>query len=227
MRIAIVGPGSMGAALGRRWAAAGHPVRFTFSRDPRRLDAVARSAAPLAEPCPSLVEAVEWAEVVVLTVPWPLVAEVLAVAGDALAGKIVVDATNPLNDAHTALLVGTTDSGGETVARWAPGARVIKAFNTVFARLLDPEIDLWPPEPGTVLICGDDAPAKQVVARLATDAGGQPFDAGPLARARGTEALALLEILYWQSHGRMISLRTSTVGLDGSVEIPAAAAAPS
>jgi predicted dinucleotide-binding enzyme len=224
VRIAIVGPGAMGGALGRRWTARGHRVRFTFSRDPRRLEEVARSAGASAEACPSLADAVMWADVVVLTVPWPLARSVLSAAEAALRGKILVDATNPLNGDHTALMVGHSDSGGETIARWAPGATVVKAFNTVFARLLDPEISLAPPEPGAVLICGDDAEAKEVVAGLVRDAGCQPLDVGPLVQARTSEPLALMVIRHWQAQRRMISLQASSVGLDGTAEPSAAAA---
>ena len=203
MRITVVGPGAMGGALGRRWAARGHSVRFTFSRDARRLAEVACSAGPAAEPCPSLVEAVAWAEVVVLTVPWPLARSVLSAAEDELRGKILVDATNPLNDDHTALVLGHTDSGGETIARWAPDATVVKAFNTVFARLLDADT------PGLAVICGDDPAANRIVAQLAADAGCEPLVAGPLALARTSEPLALMVIRHWQAQGRMIGLRTS------------------
>jgi hypothetical protein len=208
MRIGILGSGSMGGALGRRWAAAGHAVAFSYSRDPARLRALAHGCGPSCRAA-SVRAAAEFGDAVLLATPWPRVEDVLNEAAGALEGKTLIDCTNPLNTDHTELEIGHTGSGGETVAQLVPGARTVKAFNTVFARVLDGP---WRPvEPATVPLCGDNDAAKAVVAGLAADAGLDAVDAGPLRQARGTEALALLEIAVWQAREQMLSVRLTAI----------------
>src|SRR5262249_8945887 len=127
VNIAVIGTGNVGGTLGRRWAANGHAVVFG-SRKPTDPKAVADAAA-LKCGLAAIRDAVRGAEVVVLATPWPAVKDALAAAGD-LAGKILLDCTNPLNADFTALEIGHHTSGGEEVARLALGARVVKIFNT-------------------------------------------------------------------------------------------------
>jgi 8-hydroxy-5-deazaflavin:NADPH oxidoreductase len=129
MRIAIVGAGNVGQALGKGWRQAGHEVSYALRQaTSNKVNALSADGARVV----AMDQASASAEVVVLAVPWPAVAAVLAGLGP-LDGKILVDATNPLT-AKLELAVGFDDSAGETVARLAPGARVVKAFNTTRPR---------------------------------------------------------------------------------------------
>ena len=104
MRIAILGSGTMGSALGQRFAEAGHAVTYSFSRDAEKLERLARESGPKARAA-SPAEAARDADIVVLTVLWAHVPRVLRAAGS-LRGKILVDATNPLTPSDDALAVG-------------------------------------------------------------------------------------------------------------------------
>ena len=180
MKIGIIGAGSVGGQLGKLWAAQGHRVMFGV-RDPRK-DTVRALVADEHIQVGSLADAVAFGELVVLAVPWPAAAEVIASAGD-WSGKIVIDATNrfgPNGDA----------SAAEDVAKLAAGASVVKAFNTIGAEhLADPTFG---DTRATMFICGDDAAAKSVVATLAGELGFETVDAGPLGNAALLESLARL-----------------------------------
>src|SRR5690242_15609053 len=127
MRIGIIGAGSVGGALGRGWARAGHEVTFGVrdTSDPKVTKLVEETGARAA----SVAEAAAGAEVVVLATPWEATEDAVRHAGD-LAGKIVFDCTNPLAPQLAGLTHGHETSGAEQVAGWARGARVVKVFNT-------------------------------------------------------------------------------------------------
>src|SRR6516225_784592 len=142
MKIAIIGAGNVGGTLGKRWAQAGHEVAFG-ARDPAeaKLATLVRDSGPSARAA-SVPEDVRQAAVVVLSVPWDNAGDALAAAGD-LRGRILIDATNPVpltpEGLRQGLVIGHTTSGGEQVARWAEGARVVKAFNTTgWPNMADP-----------------------------------------------------------------------------------------
>lgn len=200
MDIAVIGAGNVGGTLGARWAALGHRVVFGVRNpdDPkhRALLAQAGEGARLARPA----DAAAGAAVVLLATPWAATEEALRGCGN-LASKVLVDATNPL-DASLSLTLGHTDSGGEQVARWAPGARVVKAFNTTgFNVMADPVLD---GRRALMLVAGDDAAAKGAVLELASALGFEAVDAGALAVARLLEPMAQLWIhcAYRQGLGR-------------------------
>jgi predicted dinucleotide-binding enzyme len=157
--------------LGRVWADKGHKITFGRRESNR--------------------EAAAGAEVVVLSVPWPVASGALRTAGD-LAGKILIDCTNPLTDDLQGLSVGLTTSAAEQVAGWAQGAKVVKAFNTIGA------VNFGNAKFGGELAdgfyCGDDAAVKDVVKGLVQDAGMNPVDVGPLRNGRWLEAMAMLWI---------------------------------
>src|SRR5260370_28365977 len=135
----------MGAALGRRFAAGGHAVTFSYSRDPAKLERVARQSGPRARAA-ALADAARDADVLLLAVHWSRVSPVLRGAGS-VRGKIVIDCTNPMTPADDALAVGHGVSGGELVARRAPGAPVRAALNTVPPALFRPRPDRLPQPP--------------------------------------------------------------------------------
>jgi NADPH-dependent F420 reductase len=195
MKIAIIGAGNVGGTLGKRWARAGHEVTFG-ARDPSdaKVAALVRDGGPTARAA-SVPEAVREAAVVLLSVPWESAQQALASAGD-LRGRILIDATNPLlmtpDGLRQGLVIGHTTSAGEQVARWADGARVVKAFNTTgWPNMADP---VYGGRGLSMLLCGDDAEARKVVADLARQLGFEPVDVGPLRSARYLEAVAMLWI---------------------------------
>jgi NADPH-dependent F420 reductase len=195
MKIAIIGAGNVGGTLGKRWARAGHEVVFG-ARNPAeaRVTALVRESGPTARAA-AVPEAVRQAEVVLLSVPWENAREALASAGD-LRDRILIDATNPVvpsaEGLRQGLVIGHSTSAGEQVAGWAEGARVVKAFNTTGAQnMADPQ---YGSQGLSMLLCGDDANAKKVVADLARQLGFEPVDVGPLRSARYLEAVAMLWI---------------------------------
>jgi predicted dinucleotide-binding enzyme len=199
MRIAILGSGNMGTALGRLFAAAGHGVTFSYSRDPAKLDRLARQNGPKAGAAAPR-DAVRDADVVLLAVHWQRIPHVLRAAGS-LRGKVVIDLTNPMNKADEALAVGHRVSGGELVARRARGARVVKAFNTVPSELLRAGPGVLS-EPPAVCYCGNDKRAKRVVARLIRQIGFEAVDCGALETARYLEPLAMVIVELAYNQGR-------------------------
>jgi predicted dinucleotide-binding enzyme len=194
MNIGVLGAGNVGGALGGLWAARGHRVRFARRRVAEGVPAEAASGDVAVTDVPA---AVQFGDAVLLATPWAVTEDVLRAAGD-FGGRILIDATNPIAPGLM-LAAGHTESGGELVAGWARGARVVKCFNTLgadgFAR------------PGTgdaqasLFYCGDDAVAKATVRTLGAELGFDMVDCGPLARARLTEPLALLWISLALQHG--------------------------
>jgi NADPH-dependent F420 reductase len=132
-------------------------------------------------------------DVVVLAVPYPAVSAVVAQRGEQLAGKIVVDITNPLNfETFDGLVVPADSSATAGIAAALPSSRVIKAFNTNFAGTL--AAGTVDGQPTTVLVAGDDADAKALLTGLVSAAGLRAVDAGGLTRARELEAIGFLQI---------------------------------
>jgi 8-hydroxy-5-deazaflavin:NADPH oxidoreductase len=133
-------------------------------------------------------------EVVVLAVYYGSVADVIAQRGEQLAGKVVVDITNPLNvETFDSLVVPADSSATAEIAAALPQSRVVKAFNTTFAATLTSGT-VGGQQPATVLIAGDDTEAKSLLAGIVTAAGLRAIDAGSLRRARELEALGFLQI---------------------------------
>lgn len=187
-RIGIIGDGNVGSALARGLRRAGHEVR-TVGNDPAGIKGTA-----------------DWARVVILAVPYGAVSSVVSQLGNSLDGRTVIDVTNVLGP-KMEMAVGFSTSGAEELQKQAPKARVIKAFNTVFAQHMDSgklgESAL------TALVAGDDAEAKAEVLGLAKDIGFDAIDAGPLAMARQLEPLGYLNIQlgYVRKMGTQIGLK--------------------
>lgn len=192
MRIAIIGAGNVGKALGTGWGRAGHSITFGLSRvSDLRVHEIAE-AVPGAR-VRTNAEAVRDAEVVTLAVPWGAVHAALAECGD-FGGRILIDATNPLGmgEEGLELTIGHNDSGGEEVARLAPSARVAKTMNQVGFAVM-PDTSGFPLRPA-MFVASDDDEAKSVALRLVGDLGFDGFDAGALRNARLLEPLAMLWI---------------------------------
>jgi predicted dinucleotide-binding enzyme len=206
MKIGIVGSGNVGGTLGSRWARHGHEVTFS-SREPEseKMRKLVADSGPSAHAA-TLRETVADNDVLLLSTPWPVTKEILAGAGD-LSGKILIDAVNPILPGLAGLEVGTTSSGAELVAEWAPGAKVVKAFNTVGNNIMaDANLS---GHAALLFYCGDDAEAKKTVHGLATELGFDAEDAGPLKQARLLEPFALLWIgmAVFQGYGREFAFK--------------------
>jgi 8-hydroxy-5-deazaflavin:NADPH oxidoreductase len=170
--ISIIGSGNMGQAIAGLASKGGNTVELVNSSD-------AGKAVT--------------GDIVVLAVPYPSVAQVIAERGTQLAGKIVVDITNPLNfETFDELTVPADGSAAAEIAVALPSARVVKAFNTNFAGTLASGVVGG--QTTTVLIAGDDADAKALLAGVVGAAGLRAVDAGGLKRARELEALGFLQI---------------------------------
>jgi NADPH-dependent F420 reductase len=170
--VSILGTGNMGQAIAAVAGKGGHTVQLLGSAD---------------------TGTVVDGDVIVLAVPYPAVAAVLSQRADQLAGKIVDDITNPLNfETFDGLVVPADSSAAAVIAAALPQSRVLKAFNTTFAGTL--AAGTVGPLPTTVLIAGDDADAKSVLADIVTSGGLNAVDAGSLNRARELEALGFLQL---------------------------------
>ena len=194
-RIAVLGTGAVGTALADGFLKHGDDV-VRGSRDPAKLAEWAAKAGPRAS-TGTFAEAVSCAEVVVLAVKGTAAESALELAGGepALAGKVVIDTTNPIAPAPPeagVLHFFTTleDSLMERLQRRFPGARFVKAFSCVGnARMVDPQLAGGPP---TMFICGDDAAAKQVVHAILVRFGWDIEDLGGVQAARAIEPLCIL-----------------------------------
>ncbi len=193
MNIAIVGAGNVGGALGVNWLKKGHTIWFGV-RNPKSdkvqallkpLGAKARAVSPA--------EAAENCDFIVLATPWNVTEAVIRSMGK-LAGKIILDATNPLSRSADgiSLEIGHNTSGGEKVQSWASGASVFKTLNTTgFANMARPEFGDMK---SVMFVAGDDPVDKPKVINLVSQLGFEVIDAGPLRSARLLEPHAMLWI---------------------------------
>ncbi|MDQ1632145.1 MAG: 8-hydroxy-5-deazaflavin:NADPH oxidoreductase [Frankiaceae bacterium] len=195
MRIAIIGVGNVGGALAGAATTAGHDVVLSASDPSSAQSAAAKTGATAAA---SNAEAVSSADVVVFAVPGNAVAGIAREIDEGLPGKVVVDATNPINDSYSDLTTSGV-SAAELLQQQLPGAHVVKALNTVFAsRYGNPSEG---GQPLDALLAGDDADAKTTVSQLAESLGFHPVDAGSLRMARTLEEMAFLNITLNASNG--------------------------
>lgn len=205
MRIGIIGAGNVGGGLAAAATRAGHDVVVAASNPSSAHETAASSGATAAG---SSSDAVQAADVVVLAVPGSAVADVVAELGEALTGKVVINAANALTPDYSDLFT-TGTSLAETVQQQVPGARVVSALGTIFAtRYADPTED---GQPLDAFIAGDDAQAKSTVAELVGSLGFRPVDLGRLRMARTLEELAFANISLnagngwtWQSAFRLV-----------------------
>jgi predicted dinucleotide-binding enzyme len=187
MKIGILGAGSVGQKLAVLAQVAGHQVAVGL-RDSTKAstDAPWRWA--------SLAEAGDFGEIVVIAIPYLACAEVLPNLRESLAGKIVIDTSNPLNQDWSPVLLGQETSAGEQVKQLLPQSHVVKAFNTVFADIMTEERIVRGDQAATVFVCGDDAVSRAVVCAFAESLNFAPVNAGPLLCSRYLEGMAHLNI---------------------------------
>lgn len=190
MKVGIVGAGNMGSNLGNLFAKHGHEVMFSFSHDPQRIQQAVTNAGPNAR-SGTPEQAARFGDIVLLAVGWGAVKEALQATGS-LDGKTLISCVNPLTPDFTGLVVGTTTSGAEEIAKLVPNAHVVEAFLNVFAGILQSGTMLFGADVPSVFYCGDDASSKSAVAKLITDIGLEPVDSGPLKNARFVEPTAML-----------------------------------
>ena len=182
MRIGMIGSGRLGGTVGALWVKAGHPVLFS-SRDPEQTAALAAKLGPLAR-AGSVAEAIDFGDIVFLAVPYAAMPEIGRDYGARLAGKIVLDAGNAVESRDGAIAAEAEQNGiGLTSQKYLPGARLVRAFNTLGTGILEREANRAEPRVA-IPIAGDDAAAVQVAAALVRDAGFEPVVVGKLADAR-------------------------------------------
>lgn len=189
MKVAIIGSGNVGKALGSSISRAGHDVILTANNPEHARAAAAEIGARAAD---SNVAAVNDADVVILAIPYVAAGqEVASEIVDASAGRVVVDATNPVKEDYSGLATDGS-SAAEEFQKRLPDARVVKAFNTVLAtNQADPTAA---DEPIDGFVAGDDGEAKRTVISLVESMGMRPLDVGPLSSARYLEGMAFLNI---------------------------------
>ncbi|HET7460645.1 MAG TPA: NAD(P)-binding domain-containing protein [Longimicrobium sp.] len=197
MKIGILGSGVVGQSLGRGFAARGDEVIIgTREGGGGKLREWAEGTGGRGR-AGTFAEAAAFGEIAVLATKWEGTENALGLAGAGnLAGKIVIDVTNPLDFSAGAprLALGHGDSGGEQVQRWLPEAKVVKAFNIITAaEMVNPDFPCGPP---TMFICGDDEGAKQAVAGICQDFGWEVVDTGGIDGAQLLEPLAMLWIMH-------------------------------
>ncbi|EKX56852.1 F420-dependent NADP oxidoreductase [Cereibacter sphaeroides] len=182
MKLAIIGNGNVGKGLTAALARAGHEAKSYGRGD-------------------DLAAAVSGAEAVILSTSFAA-AEEIARAAD-FTGKVVIDVSNPVTADFSGLQVGHTTSAAETIAALLPGAKVVKAFNTVFAQHYAGGLTI-DGTPIQTFVATDDDAARQTVMQLASDIGLAPVAAGPLKNARSLEPLGFMNIQF----GYMLGLGT-------------------
>jgi 8-hydroxy-5-deazaflavin:NADPH oxidoreductase len=202
MKIGILGAGRVGSSLGSGWARHGHEIMFS-SREPNSekmqtlISEIGRSAQ-----AGTVTETVRFGEVIVVALPSDSVESTLRSVMD-WSGKMVIDATNRFTPPQP----GQAASIAEDIARWVAPASVIKAFNTIGAEMLSDPV--FGTVRASMLICGDDASAKQVVSALASSLEFDVVDCGALNAAAMVENMAKLwvHLAVRQNMGRNIAFR--------------------
>jgi predicted dinucleotide-binding enzyme len=189
MRIAIVGKGHVGNAIASGVERLGHEVRFGH-RDPNE----------------TVEAATKWGELIVLAVPYHQMKSAANEIGSRGDGKTLIDTTNPVGP-NGELAAGCTTSASEELQHLLPRAKVVKAFNTVFAQ--NQSTGKVGGQPLAAFIAGDDAGAKKAVMELTRGMGFEPLDCGPLASARYLEPMAMqiIALAYGQGMGASIGYR--------------------
>ncbi len=193
MKIGIIGSGNMGSGLARRIALSGHDVLMT-ARDLTEAEKTAKQIGPRVKAVPAT-EVAKGTDILIAATPAGAQVNALKSCGD-LTGKIVIDIANPLKPDMSGLSVGFTTSFAEELAKALPGVKIVKAFNTVFAQVLNEGPDFGNGVRASAFYCGDDEAARKTVHQLIESMGFDAIDAGPLANARYLEPMGMLNIWF-------------------------------
>lgn len=196
MRVGVLGSGDVGRVLAGGFLTHGHEVKIG-SRDPEKLSDWAQAAGERGS-TGTFEDAARFGELLVLATLGVAAESAIAMAdADNFAGKVLIDATNPLDFSPgmlPKLSVGHSDSLGERVQRWAPEARVVKAFNTVGnALMVNPQLPGGPPD---MFVCGNDDDAKRLVSEVCKQFGWGTIDIGTIEGARYLEPLCMIWVLH-------------------------------
>jgi 8-hydroxy-5-deazaflavin:NADPH oxidoreductase len=189
VKIGIIGAGNMGTGLGKYWAQNQHEILLSYSRDENKLRQAAASIGDgvrTGRPA----EAAAFGDVVLLATPYSGTPDAIRAAGS-LDGKIVFGCVNPFQPDFSGMIVGTTTSGAEEMAKLARGARYVAALPS-FAEMLHAGSTKFGNETASAFYCGDDAGATKIVAGLLRETGVEAVDAGPLRNARFVEPAMML-----------------------------------
>ena len=191
MKIGIIGSGNIGGTLGRHWANAGHEVMFS-SRNPQDLKPMAAKVDAMTG---TVQEAASFGDVILLAIPFGKVPELVLQLGR-LEHKILIDATNPYpqrdGDMAQKIIEDKTQTATGYIGSQFPDAQTIKAFNSIYYKVLEEKAFLSGDERIAVQVCGDDLQAKQTVKQLIEEIGFAPQDIGDLSRGIIFEPDALL-----------------------------------
>ena len=197
MKIGILGSGDVGRTLGAGLATRGHDVKVgTRSPEKEAIRDWGTKSGPRTS-VGTFADAASFGELAIVATRWDGTENALKLAGPSnLEGKVVIDATNPLtmNGGELGLALGFSDSGGEQVQRWLPGAKVVKVYNTVgHAHMVDPKFPGGQPD---MFLCGDDDDAKKTVGEITRSFGWGVIDCGGIDKSRLLEPLCILWVDY-------------------------------
>ena len=207
MKVTLIGTGNMGSALAKHIAKAGHPLVIT-GQDATKAQALAQANGANF----MAANAAEGAAVVIVATAYGDAVTALRAAGD-LTGKVVIDISNPLTADYMGLTIGHSTSAAEEIQKAFPKAKVVKAFNTVFAQTLAAGPSLAG-ETVPVYFAGDDAAAKETVKALVQNMGFAAVDAGSLKNARYLEPLGGLNIYFGYGAGKGTAIAPKWIGIE-------------
>ena len=199
MKLAVIGSGNIGKAIGSWAAKVGYEVIFAAKNEDSAK--AASQASGHSAKAANVRGAVETADLVLLAVPYGAVKEVVTEIRHLIRGKTVIDATNALSADFSSLTLGFTTSAAEEIAKLMPDAHVVKAFNTVFAQVYASQNPKIQGKAISVFVAGDNTEAKEKVQELITKMGFDVVNAGPLKSARNIEPLAMLTISLGYGQG--------------------------
>jgi predicted dinucleotide-binding enzyme len=197
MKVTVIGSGNMGSAFVKQLTAAGHEVGVASLDSAKDAALASKFTGVKAVP---LAAAATGVDVIVLATPYEGAENALKSVGD-IAGKVVIDITNPLTPDYMGLTLGYDTSAAEQIAKAVPAAEIVKGFNTVFAQMLDAGSDLGGGQKVTVFVASDSERAKKAARELAESMGFKVMDAGGLKNARYLEPLGGLNIYFGYGAG--------------------------
>ena len=180
MKIGIIGSGKIGETTARLFVNAGHQIALSNSKGPQSLESLVASIGPNSAKAMTVQEAIAFGDVVLLALPWRKREELRSLPSELLKNKIVIDATNPYSENFELIDLGNSTSSEEVAKELPTGARIVKAFNTMYYETLRTESRKSKDDRLVLFVAGDDADAKSVVSKLIEDIGFTPVDTGSL-----------------------------------------------